>query len=218
MVAWMRARRLALAAVAITLAVPLPALAQGPGDFFAALFGGLVRPRPLPPLFGGPAPGMERPAAPRVAYCVRLCDGRYFPLSSLKDADETCSAFCPKAETRVYRGAGAIDTSEHEGEPYTALPNAFVFRARLDKSCTCTGDGPLGLAPIPIKQDETLRPGDVVMTGEGARVFQKGKPPYTQASFVPAEEARRLPADLRRRIEELRLAAEGGGQAEGNSR
>lgn len=220
MAAMMRAGRLALAALAIALLVPPPALAQGPGDFFAALFGGLIRPRPLPPLFGGPAPEAERPVSPRVAYCVRLCDGRYFPLSSLRDAEETCAAFCPKAETRIYRGGGAIDTAEHEGRPYTALPNAFLFRARLDTACTCTGDGPLGLASIPVMRDETLRPGDVVMTAQGARVFRKteGDPPYTDASFVPAEEARQLPADLRRRIEELHLAAEGATQAAGNSR
>ncbi|WP_127090733.1 DUF2865 domain-containing protein [Aquabacter cavernae] len=209
----------ALAMLAGLLLAAPPAAAQGPGDFFAALFGGLVRPRPLPQLFGMPAPEVER-AAPRVAYCVRLCDGRYFPLTRMEDAEQTCRSFCPKAETRVYRGAGAIDAAEHDGRPYTALPNAFLYRARLDDACTCTGNGPLGLASVPVTSDETLRPGDVVMTTDGARVFQKksGAGPHPESAFVPPEEARRLPADLKRRMEELNLAADGTVQAAGNTR
>lgn len=205
-------------ALACSVLAASPASAQGPGDFFAALFGGLVRARPMAPLFPGPVQQADRPAPRRVAYCVRLCDGRFFPLSRTEDAEETCAAFCPKAETRVYRSGGAIDDAEHDGSPYTALPNAFLYRTKLDDACTCTGNGPLGLASIPVKDDETLRAGDVVMTQNGARVFQKGQVPYTEAAFVPPDEARRLPSDLRRRIEELQLASGGGAQAAGNSR
>lgn len=194
------------------------ARAEGSGDFFAALFGGFVRPRPVAPLLGLPAPEQAERPRPQVAYCVRLCDGRYFPLSGAGDPEAKCAALCPKAESRVYRGAGAIDAAEHEGRPYTALPNAFLYRTRLEPSCSCTGNGPLGLATLPIENDETLRSGDVVVTQDGARVFQPKSEarPYPPSAFVPPEDARRLSRDIRQRIEDLRLAQSA--QAVGNTR
>ena len=39
-----------------------------------------------------------------VAYCVRLCDGRYFPIQRHANASpaQLCSAFCPAAKTQVF--------------------------------------------------------------------------------------------------------------------
>lgn len=216
---WARLGLALLVAAGAVLSAP-PARAEGPGDFFAALFGGLVRPRPVAPLLGLPAPEQAERPRPQVAYCVRLCDGRYFPLSGAGDPEAKCAALCPKAESRVYRGSGAIDAAEHEGRPYTALPNAFLYRTRLEPSCSCTGNGPLGLATLPVEQDETLRSGDVVVTQEGARVFQPKSEarPYPPSAFVAPEDARRLSRDMRQRIEDLRLAESVSGQAAGNTR
>ncbi|MEW6255619.1 MAG: DUF2865 domain-containing protein [Pseudomonadota bacterium] len=198
----------------------VPAQAQGPGDFFAALFGGFIRPRPAVPLLALPAPEAERPVAARVAYCVRLCDGKYFPLSGAGDPQTQCAALCPKADTRVYRSVSAIDTAEHDGSPYTALPTAFRYRTTLDNACSCTGNGPLGLATPTVEQDASLKSGDVVMTADGPKVFQPkgGAMPHPPTAFVPPEDARRLSRDMRQRIEELRLADEAGAQAAGKMR
>lgn len=83
--------------------------------------------------------------------CVRTCDGYYFPVSFsttsaffARDA-ETCSAMCPASETKLYFHRVPEEESEAmislQGEPYTALPTAFLYRKRrtetADPSCTC---------------------------------------------------------------------------------
>ena len=42
----------------------------------------------------------------RVAYCVRLCDGRYFPIQRHANATpvQLCSALCPASQTKVFDG------------------------------------------------------------------------------------------------------------------
>src|SRR5262249_31011192 len=41
-----------------------------------------------------------------LAYCVRLCDGRYFPIQrhSGTTPAQTCSSSCPASATRIYNG------------------------------------------------------------------------------------------------------------------
>src|ERR1700761_927329 len=43
----------------------------------------------------------------QAAFCVRTCDGRYFPAATLEDLSraETCKNFCPASETRIFYGA-----------------------------------------------------------------------------------------------------------------
>lgn len=83
--------------------------------------------------------------------CVRKCDGYYFPVSfstttSFFERDAAaCSAMCPAAETELYFHRVPGEESEAmislHGEPYTALPTAFLYRERrtgtADPSCTC---------------------------------------------------------------------------------
>ncbi|GAB4348837.1 MAG: DUF2865 domain-containing protein [Oricola sp.] len=83
--------------------------------------------------------------------CVRTCDGYYFPVSFsttsaffARDA-EACRAMCPATETKLYFHRVPEEESEAmislQGEPYTALPTAFLYRKRrtdtADPSCTC---------------------------------------------------------------------------------
>ena len=192
----------------------VPAHAQSPGDFFAALFGGLVRPQPQvqQPMVLPPAE-VERPVR-AIAYCVRMCDGLYFPMTTGEDADAKCAAFCPNAEARVFRGGGVIDYAESaDGRSYSAIPNAFLYRTKLQDTCSCTGKGPLGVVSPALEYDETLRNGDIVMTKDGPRVFQSktGVTPHPASAFVPPEDARRLSRDLKARIKELELAGSVGG-------
>lgn len=206
-----------VAVVAALAGMMAPAHAQSPADFFAALFGGLVRPQPQAarPMDVLPQMEAERPTR-TVAYCVRMCDGHYFPMSTTEDADAKCAAFCPNAEARVFRGGGVIDdAASADGRSYSAIPNAYLYRTKLQDTCSCTGKGPLGVVSPALEYDDTLRNGDIVMTKDGPRVFQSktGLTPHPASAFVPPDDARRLSRDLKARIKELELAGSvaGGG-------
>jgi hypothetical protein len=156
-------------------------------DFFSALFGGFGRGRP--PVIHFPFPDGGAPLAPQVerertryggggwqAYCVRTCDGRYFPLpgSDNQSRAATCSNFCPASETRVVYGSNIDDATTENGEPYSELPNAFRYRNELVAGCTCNGKDTVGLAPVKIEDDPTLRKGDIVAGEHGLLVAGKG--------------------------------------------
>lgn len=88
-------------------------------------------------------------------FCVRLCDGFYFPLppevraSDSRQRQMVCSGMCRGAETRLFQRTGGGGTeAEHElGEaltsaigkpvPYTKLPAAFRYRDALVPGCGC---------------------------------------------------------------------------------
>lgn len=105
------------------------------------------------------------------AYCVRTCDGRYFPLARHANANpaQLCSAFCPAAKTMVFNG-GQIDYAvAANGTRYSDLEHAFVFRQKIVAGCTCNGKDAFGLAPIDVANDPTLRQGDIVATGDNVK-------------------------------------------------
>lgn len=68
--------------------------------------------------------------------CVRTCDGYFFPMSSafrasdLERDQKNCEAACPGTEMRLYRQGKADEAlmSTATGEPYAALPNAFLYK------------------------------------------------------------------------------------------
>ena len=163
-------------------------------DFISALFGAfsdnpsLAPSRPQPSrampfategdFFGRPA---EQPR-PRVsyggggqAYCVRTCDGRYFPVTAGDGQSRaaSCNSFCPASETKVVYGSSIDHAATENGKPYSELPNAFRYRNELVAGCTCNGKDQLGLAPIKIEDDPTLRKGDIVAGANGLVVASR---------------------------------------------
>ena len=172
------AKRLGWAAAALVCASALAPAVQA-RDFFSALFGGFGGGRarqpyvslPFPNDGGSPAPQIERPrhAGGGQAYCVRSCDGRYFPITASDNASRaaSCNSFCPASETRVVYGR-SIDTAATEnGKSYSELPNAFRYRTEIVAGCTCNGKDQVGLAPVKIEDDRTLRKGDIVAGENG---------------------------------------------------
>ncbi|MFZ0809765.1 MAG: DUF2865 domain-containing protein, partial [Bradyrhizobium sp.] len=110
------------------------------------------------------------------AYCVRTCDGRYFPISTSGNQSRaaSCNSFCPASETKLVYGSN-IDTAVTEGgKPYSELPNAFRYRDELVDGCTCNGKDPTGLAAVKIEDDPTLRRGDIVASNSGLMVAVHG--------------------------------------------
>jgi hypothetical protein len=184
-----RSSRFVICATAVLFACAPTAQAQ---DFFSFLFGGFPRPpqasmTPQPFARQGNAnldegeflphrrPSYSYSAAPQ-AYCVRICDGRYFPITSSGDQTKAalCSSFCPAAETRVVYGSSIDDAVSEGGKAYSELPNAYRYRDEFVAGCTCNGKNPAGLASIRIEDDPTIRRGDIIAGSGGLMVAQRG--------------------------------------------
>ena len=190
-------KRLAWVAAALLCASALAPAAQAQ-DFFSQLFGGIGRSRgpqiQLP--FAGEG-GMFSQGEPRQrsygggqAYCVRSCDGRYFPVNGPDNSSkaESCKSFCPASDTKVVYGSSIDHATTENGKSYSELPNAFRYRTELVAGCTCNGKDQIGLAPVKIDDDPTLRKGDIVAGENGLLVA--GRPDRRGASlnFSPASD------------------------------
>jgi hypothetical protein len=201
------------AAIAIGIVLPVgTASAQGMFDFF---FGNR---RSLPPQthsyadpYGSPtAPG--QPQAPEGSrgstYCVRLCDGRYFPMQNHSGATpaQMCQAFCPAAKTKTFSGSVINHAVARDGKRYADLENAFVYRDRLIADCTCNGKDPFGLARVQVTSDPTLHPGDVIATDTGLAAVQGTRRTGAQTtSFTPIEGYTGVSEDMRKKLSELKV-------------
>jgi Protein of unknown function (DUF2865) len=155
----------------------------------------------------------SRPAASSggryTAYCVRTCDGKYFPLLT-KGAPgpvQMCQAFCPASATRVYSGGSIDNAVSTNGERYADSENAFGFRKALRADCTCNGRDPAGLAPVDLSLDTSLRAGDVIATSDGLVAYSGIRVGANQtAEFTPVANYPGLTSEVRARLGEMKVA------------
>jgi Protein of unknown function (DUF2865) len=210
-----RSAGVVLGATALSIALMSAPAAQAE-DFLSALFGAFARP-PAPstplPFAGeggnsGPESFLPRPRAAysggSLAYCVRGCDGRYFPItaSDSQSRAASCNSFCPASETRVVYGSNIDNAATETGKPYSELPNAFRYRNELVTGCTCNGKDQIGLAPVKIENDPTLRKGDIVAGAGGLMVAGRGADKRgASLNFSPA------PNSVRSRYQRLPVVA-----------
>jgi len=219
-------RRCATSIAAATLAgtimlVPGSVSAEGLFDMFFG--GGQKRQAPAQANFFADPFGLnqqqqqpQQPAAPasRVAgsgpsFCVRSCDGKYFPLTMRGNASPvaTCQAFCPASVTKVYYGSSIDGATAGNGERYADSENAFAYRKALRADCTCNGRDPTGLAPVDLSLDTSLRSGDVIATSDGLVAYTGVRLGTTQApDFTPVASYPGLTADVRARLGEMKVA------------
>ncbi len=197
------ARRAALGAAVALCASSFAPAAQAE-DFLSALFGAFGGGRSHAPSLPLPFAGEGNPFAPLndarsragysgggQAYCVRTCDGRYFPISASDNQSRaaSCSSFCPASETKVVYGSNIDNAATENGKPYSELPNAFRYRNELVAGCTCNGKDQIGLAPVKIENDPTLRKGDIVAGADGLMVAGRGADKRgASLNFSPASE------------------------------
>src|ERR1700677_3710770 len=217
-------RRRMMLVVVVGLAGPLalvPRMASAE-DLFSFLFGGGQRQQREAPAqanffadpFGlnqQPPPPPPRPVASSgsgPAFCVRTCDGRYFPLARGHATPvQMCQAFCPASPTRVFFGSTIDGASSSTGERYAESENAFAFRKALRADCTCNGHDPAGLAPVDLTLDTSLRPGDVIATTTGLVAYSGVKVGVNQtAEFTPVASYPGLTSDVRARLGEMKVA------------
>src|SRR5882757_9633557 len=198
-----RSEKWVLAAVALLYASALAPAAQAQ-DFFSALFGGMGRRAPQPYISmpfaneNGSIPAPRGEMRSRYAgtggqaFCVRTCDGRYFPVTASDNASRaaSCNSFCPASETKLFYGSSIDNATAENGKAYSELPNAFRYRNELVSGCTCNGKDQIGLAPVKIEDDPTLRKGDIVAGSDGLMVAGRGADRRgASLNFSPASEA-----------------------------
>jgi hypothetical protein len=179
---------------------------QGPGGFFGSIFGN-NNATPVPGVDLGSMSGTYR------TVCVRTCDGGYFPVSfatvqaRFPDDEKTCKALCPATEANLYAypnpGGDMNQAVSTSGQPYTALPTAFKFRASHDPACSCKAAGQTWSDALKSVDDKAMleQQGDIIVTEESAKKMQqraqqpakgtptagkKGQPAATTASAPPA--------------------------------
>ena len=215
----MRRRKLVVAAAALANAVilaPRMASAESLFDFF---FGGIQKQQQKAPaqanFFADPSDPNQQPAPPRPvasgsgpAFCVRSCDGRYFPLARGNATPvQMCQAFCPSSPTKVFFGSTIDSASSATGERYADSENAFAFRKALRADCTCNGRDAAGLAPVDLTLDASLRAGDVIATTNGLVAYSGVKVGSNQtAEFTPVASYPGLTSDVRARLGEMKVA------------
>jgi hypothetical protein len=216
-----------VAALLLSFAPPIePAAAQG---FFDALFGGFNHRRPAPPPqhtlsyaepFGHPgyvgpsgSDGGRRYSGESsssygggTAFCVRTCDGRFFPIPRRAGASaaELCQSFCPASKTMVFSGSKIDHAVAPNGQRYANLDTAFVYRDKVVENCTCNGKDAFGLARVDVADDPTLRPGDIVATNDGLASYRgrSSKSDARSAEFTPIDPSK---GEWARRLAEIKV-------------
>jgi hypothetical protein len=200
----MRSEKLAAGATAALMCALVLAPAAQAQDFFSQLFGGVARPRHQPYISMPFANDDGQVYAPRgegrsrysgsgggQAYCVRTCDGRYFPVTASDNASRaaSCNKLCPASETKLFSGSSIDNATADNGKSYSDLPNAFRYRNELVSGCTCNGKDQIGLASVKIEDDPTLRKGDIVAGENGLLVAGRSADKRgAELNFSPASE------------------------------
>jgi hypothetical protein len=213
-------RRVLLVAAALAVPVALAPNTASAESLFDFFFGGAKKQgqaAPLASFFTDPTATDQQPAAaasrPAVAnsgpsFCVRSCDGRYFPLMrSSASPVQMCQAFCPASATKVFYGSSIDGAYSSTGQHYADSENAFAFRKELRADCTCNGRNPTGLAPVDLTLDTSLRPGDVIATTDGLVAYSGVRVGNSQtAEFTPVASYPGLTAEVRARLGEIKVA------------
>jgi hypothetical protein len=213
-------RNRALLAAIVTIGFGLSASPASAQNFFESLFG-RVSPhggnayadpnQQFNPFGQRQEPRVETGNA--VAFCVRTCDGRYFPIQKISGATpaQTCSSFCPASQTKIYRGSTIDHSVGPEGRRYTELSTAFTYREKIVAGCTCNGKDAFGLVTPSVENDTTLRAGDIVATNSGMMAYNGPAGRQNVAEFTPIESYQGVAPDVRQRLAETRITPSAAG-------
>ncbi|HEY8067116.1 MAG TPA: DUF2865 domain-containing protein [Methylosinus sp.] len=155
------------------------------------------------------------------SYCVRECDGYFFPVGLYSSTSDTashqraCGRLCPGARTTLYVMRGGSDKMEDAvaargGGSYSRLMASLQRKAEGDKDneCSCHAGQSNESSIEAIYLDPTLRRGDAVMTTHGVEVFHGGsRYPYSKNDFRPLARSPDLDEPVRRRLAALERAS-----------
>jgi hypothetical protein len=188
--------------------------ARSSGSFLDNLFGN-NNPNPAP-IDNGAASGTFR------TVCVRTCDGFYFPISfatvpgRFADDDRTCKSLCPASEATLftYRNPGEDISSavSINGQPYSALPNAFHYRTEFNPSCSCKAAGQTWSDALKNIDDKaSVDQGDIIVTEERAK--KMSQPPAKPGPVAQNQKKGTAPVNATAAPTDAPVSAPGGGAA-----
>lgn len=151
---------------------------------------------------GGAAGGTGLASDPGVGgFCVRTCDGYFFPLIKATRAtrQQSCELACPSAQMDVFDGATIESARNRKGQRYSALPRAFSFRDRASEACQCNDPkSSQSYFERTARDDPTLQNGDILVETGGAFVYRGSTlVPLGSASFMSPHLRSRLRAMLK---------------------
>ena len=123
----------------------------------------------------GPSPSPAPVDRIARVYCVRHCDGAYYPLAvdvpkdKLGGMDQLCQAQCPNAQASAFSDVdgNVAKAQAADGSTYDALPAAFQFQKTTSATCSCRGPGESWAQTL--AKAETMieaHNGDVIVTPE----------------------------------------------------
>jgi hypothetical protein len=210
----MQRRVLPVAALLVAGIIGLAPQAASAEGLFDLFFGGFQKRQHQAPaqanFFADPSQQSQRPVAASggPAFCVRSCDGKYFPLTRGNASPvQMCQAFCPASPTKVFYGSNIDNAASVSGERYADSENAFAYRKALRADCTCNGRDAAGLAPVDLTMDTSLRAGDVIATTDGLVAYSGIKVGNNQnPEFIPVASYPGLTAEVRARLGEMKVA------------
>jgi hypothetical protein len=141
--------------------------------------------------------------------CVRMCDGFHAPIGYLASTNDLpghealCKAMNPGVPVKLFKvAAGETDLDKavsSDGKTYGSLPVAYAHEKSSDPACR---PAVTTAQRVSVLRDFTLRPGDAVVVGTGARVFSGGtKYPYALSDFRDFRSSELLSAADRNRID-----------------
>jgi uncharacterized protein DUF2865 len=215
-----RRRKTCFAAIVVAGTLGLTAREAAAEGLFDLFFGGLQKQQHQAPpaqanFFADPFQQGQQSAPPRPvasgsgpAFCVRSCDGKYFPLTRGNASPvQMCQAFCPASPTKVFFGSNIDNATSATGERYADSENAFAYRKALRADCTCNGRDAAGLAPVDLTMDASLRAGDVIATTDGLVAYSGIKIGNNNSpEFIPVASYPGLTAEVRARLGEMKVA------------
>jgi hypothetical protein len=108
------------------------------------------------------------------------------------DDERTCKSLCPASEAALYSyrnpGEDMNQAVSINGQPYSALPNAFKFRSEFNPSCSCKATGQTWSDALKSVDDKAAveQQGDIIVTEESARKMQQQKMQQQGKGAAPA--------------------------------
>ncbi len=170
------------------------------GGFFDRLFGGAGS-TIISPETNRPMGNTYR------TICVRLGDGYYFPISfettpdRFREDEQTCQRMCPASEVRLYTyhnpGEDISQAVSPDGRFYSELPSAFAYRKQLS-GYSCRQPGESWYEALKAGgYDQTVAPGDVIVTDQKANQLSQPRHAPGQNSAATQADSAAKPGELR---------------------